>query len=413
MIEAAAQQAVRPRGKFRARGSGRGDPGAIGRWFFDIDRALLLLALLLMAIGLLAVAAASPASALRYSVDRTHIAPLYYFWRQVGWVTISVPLMIGVSMAPVGLARRAALIGAAVFFACLVLTPLIGVQVNGARRWLGGGFAQFQPSEFLKPCYIVAMAWLISLRDKEPDLPVITMSFIATGTIACLLMLQPDFGQTVMFALVWLAMLMIAGVPFRTLGLFVGGAPAGLIAAYLFYDTARIRIDAFIAQLTQPRGAADPAGGNYQTGKAYETLTAGGIGGTGPGGGTMKFHLPEAHTDYIFSVIGEEFGLIACGVIALLFFALVARVFVRLLDESCSFRLLAAGGLATQFGVQALISMTVNIGLAPSKGMTLPFISYGGSSMIALSFGMGMLLAFTRRNPFLTRSPYVVRWGER
>lgn len=414
MSRSGASAGTRPWAALRARGSGRGDPGAIGVWFFDIDRALLLLALLLMAIGLLAVAAASPASALRYSVDRTHIAPLYYFWRQVGWVAISVPLMIGVSMAPVGLARRAALIGAAVFFACLVLTPAIGVQVNGARRWLGGGIAQFQPSEFLKPCYVVAMAWLISLRDKEPDLPVITMSFIATGSIACLLMLQPDFGQTVMFALIWLALLMIAGVPFRTLGLFVGAAPAGLVAAYLFYDTARVRIDAFVERLILHRGAGDDFGSDhYQTDKAFETLTAGGIGGTGPGGGAMKFHLPEAHTDYIFSVIGEEFGLVACAAIALLFFALVARVFVRLLDEGDSFRLLAAGGLATQFGVQAMISMSVNIGIAPSKGMTLPFISYGGSSMIALSFGMGLLLAFTRRNPFLNRSPYVVRWGGR
>ena len=135
--------------------------------------------------------------------------------------------------------------------------------------------------------------------------------------------------------------------------------------------------------------------------------------GTGPGGGTVKFGLPEAHTDYIFSVIGEEFGVIACSVIALVFLAVVVRVFVKLLDEQDPFKLLAAAGLATQFGAQALVSMAVNTGLAPSKGMTLPFISYGGSSMIALSIGMGLLLTFTRRNPFLMRSPYVTRWGSR
>jgi cell division protein FtsW len=144
---------------------------------------------------------------------------------------------------------------------------------------------------------------------------------------------------------------------------------------------------------------------------AHATLTAGGLTGTGPGGGVMKFKLPEAHTDYIFSVIGEEFGLIACALVALLFLALVIRVFVKLLDEQDEFRLLAAAGLATQFGAQATINILVNTGLAPSKGMTLPFISYGGSSMVALSIGMGLLLAFTRRNPFLTRSPYVVRWS--
>jgi cell division protein FtsW len=144
---------------------------------------------------------------------------------------------------------------------------------------------------------------------------------------------------------------------------------------------------------------------------AHRTLTSGGWTGTGPGAGSAKFGLPEAHTDYIFSVIGEEFGLIACSVVALVFLAIVVRVFVKLLDEQDEFKLLAAAGLATQFGAQALVSMAVNTGMAPSKGMTLPFISYGGSSMIALSIGMGLLLAFTRRNPFLTRSPYVVRWS--
>lgn len=392
---------VRPRG-------GRGDRSPLGMWFFDIDRVLLLLAFLLIAIGLLAVAAASPAAAVRYSGDKVHIAPLYYFWRQLMWVGVSVPLMIAVSMAPVALARRMALICALIFLACLALVPFIGVVHNGARRWIDLGVSEFQPSEFLKPCFIVAMAWLLSLRDKEPDLPVVTISFIFTGITACLLMLQPDFGQTIVFCAIWLALLMIAGVPLKTLGMFVGAAPAGLLAAYLFYDTARVRIDAFLF-----KGNDEAPIDHYQTDMAHATITSGGLTGTGPGGGTMKFRLPEAQTDYIFSVIGEEFGLVACAVIALLFFAIVARVVVKLLDETDAFRMLAAGGLATQFGLQALISMAVNTGIAPSKGMTLPFISYGGSSMIALSIGMGMLLAFTRRNPFLTRSPYVVEWGKK
>jgi len=390
--------------KMKPRG-GRGDRSPLGMWFFDIDRVLLLLALLLIAIGLLAVAAASPSAAQRYSGDKLHIPPLYFFWRQVMWVAVSLPIMFLVSMAPVAAARRAALIGAAFFLLCLMLVPFIGVEVNGARRWLGGGFAQFQPSEFLKPCFVVALSWLLALRDKEPDLPVVTMSFILTGIVACLLMLQPDFGQTIIFSVIWLALLMIAGTPLKVLGGLVAAAPAGLVAAYLFYDTARKRIDAFLF-----RGDDSVTSDHYQTDMAHATITAGGLTGTGPGGGTMKFRLPEAQNDYIFSVIGEEFGLIACGVIALLFLAIVVRVFVKLLDETDPFRLLAAAGLATQFGAQALVSMAVNTGIAPSKGMTLPFISYGGSSMIALSIGMGLLLAFTRRNPFLTRSPYIVRW---
>lgn len=390
---------VRPRG-------GRGDRSALGMWFFDIDRVLLLLALLLMAIGLLAVAAASPASAVRYSGEKTHFPPLYYFWRQLMWVGLSLPVMFAVSMLPVATARRMALVGAAIFLLLLAGLPFIGVVHNGARRWVGMGIAEFQPSEFLKPLFIVSLAWLLSLKAKDADLPVVPIAVGATGLVACLLMMQPDFGQTIIFAIILMALLMIAGTSLRIMGALAAAAPVGLVAAYMFYDTARIRIDAFLF-----RGDDNTAIDHYQTDMAHATMTAGGLTGTGPGGGTMKFRLPEAHTDYIFSVIGEEFGLIACAVIALLFLAIVVRVFVKLLDEPDPFRMMAAAGLATQFGAQALVSMAVNTGIAPSKGMTLPFISYGGSSMIALSIGMGLLLAFTRRNPFLTRSPYIVRWS--
>jgi cell division protein FtsW len=199
-------------------------------------------------------------------------------------------------------------------------------------------------------------------------------------------------------------MLALAGLNMRILiGLAVAGV-VGIVLAYLFYDVATTRIDQFLL------GTGD----TFQTDNAMRTLTAGGLFGMGPGGGTRKFGLPEPHTDYIFSVIGEEFGLIACLAIACLYLAIVARVLIKLLDEEQSFAILAAAGLVIQFGLQALINMMVNVQLAPSKGMTLPFISYGGSSMLALSIAMGLLLAFTRRNPFLTRSPYVVNWnGER
>lgn len=228
-----------------------------------------------------------------------------------------------------------------------------------------------------------------------------------TALVAGLLMLQPDFGQTIVFCLVWIALLMISGTPMRVMLAIGSLAPIGLVTAYMFYGVARSRINAFLFPDVDGEGAAD----HFQVNAAHNTLTAGGWTGTGPGGGTAKFGLPEAHTDYIFSVIGEEFGLIACSIIALVFLAIVVRVFVKLLDEQDEFKLYAASGLAVQFGAQALISMAVNTGLAPSKGMTLPFISYGGSSMIALSIGMGLLLAFTRRNPFPTRSPYIVRWS--
>ncbi|WP_425228281.1 FtsW/RodA/SpoVE family cell cycle protein [Sphingomonas sp.] len=406
-----AARAEAPKGglvaKVRRRG-GRGDRSPLGTWFWDIDRMLLALTFFLIAIGLVAVAAASPATAVRYSGEHHHFAPLYYFWRQLVWVGLSLPVLIITSMLPVATARRLALIGAVVFLGCLAITPVAGVVVNGARRWIGVGFAQFQPSEFLKPFFIVAVAWVLSLKAKDEELPVVPITMALTAVVAALLMLQPDFGQTIIFCTVWLALLMIAGTSTRVLVGIVACVPVGLGAAYLFYSTARARIDAFLFPGVDGEGAAD----HFQVDAAHATLTAGGWTGTGPGGGHAKFGLPEAHTDYIFSVIGEEFGLIACMVIAVVFLAVVVRVFVKLLDEQDEFKLLAASGLAVQFGAQALVSMAVNTGLAPSKGMTLPFISYGGSSMIALSIGMGLLLAFTRRNPFLTRSPYVVKWGQ-
>ena len=288
------------RGKLKNRG-GRGDPSPLGTWFWDIDRVLLLLALFLMAIGLIAVAAGSPASAMRYSGEHLKFDALHYFWRQVMWVAVSLPVLIGVSMLPVTLARRMALVGAGVCVVLLMAVPVIGVTVNGARRWIGVGVAQVQPSEFLKPFFVVTVAWLLSLKSREEELPTTALTAGLTAIIAGLLMLQPDFGQTMMFSIIWLAMVTIAGVPTRVIAGFLACVPVGLGAAYLFYSTARARIDAFLFPGVEGEGASD----HFQTNAAHATLTAGGWTGTGPGGGTVKFGLPEAHTDYIYSVVGE------------------------------------------------------------------------------------------------------------
>jgi cell division protein FtsW len=377
--------------------TGRSNRNAAGRWFWEIDRVLLLLVAVLICIGLIAVAAASPAASSRYSGANVTFAPLYYFYRQLFWIVLAVPVMIGVSMMPRALARRMCLLGAIAFTFMLFLVPIIGNEVNGARRWLGVGFTQFQPSEFLKPLFIVSIAWLLTLKDQDKTLPVVSLSAILTGLVALLLMQQPNFGETIIFAAAWVMLLTLSGAPLRFLFILGGAAVAGIVLAYFFYDVATIRIDAFLF------GEGD----NYQTESALKTLTAGGLFGAGPGAGSRKFLLPEPHTDYIYSVIGEEFGIIACLAIAIIYLAIVARVLIRLLDEQDRFVILAAAGLVTQFGLQALINMAVNVQIAPSKGMTLPFISYGGSSMIALSVGMGLLLAFTRRNPAERRSPYV------
>jgi cell division protein FtsW len=380
---------------------GRSDTSAMGRWFWEIDKVLLLLISMLIGIGLIAVAAASPAAAQRYSGGNVRFNDLYYFWRQLAWIAIGIPVMIGISMMPRERARRLSLFGAAFFFVLLVFVPIIGPEHNGARRWIEFGVGQVQPSEFLKPFFVVSMAWLLSLREADKSLPVYPISAVLVGGIAYLLMKQPDFGSTIIFCAVWVAMLALAGVPLRILGVIAALGVVGVILAYFFYDVATQRIDEFLF------GTGD----RFQVENAMRTLTAGGFFGMGPGGGTRKFGLPEPHTDYIFSVVGEEFGLIACLAIACLYLGIVARVLIKLLDEESPFAILAAAGLVIEFGLQALINMMVNVQLAPSKGMTLPFISYGGSSMLALSIGMGLLLAFTRRNPYLTRSPYVVKWS--
>jgi cell division protein FtsW len=380
---------------------GRSDRSAMGRWFWEIDRVLLFFVAVLIAIGLVAVAAASPAAGQRYSGVGMTFAPLHYFYRQLIWILVGLPVMIAVSMLPRDKARRLCLVGTLIFTIFLFLVPVVGPEVNGARRWLGVGFAQFQPSEFLKPMFIVSIAWLLSLKQQDANLPLVPLSGIVTGIIALLLMQEPNFGETIIFASAWVLLLTLSGAPMRFLAFLGLGAVAAIVLAYFFYPVAHLRIDSFLFE----------HGDTYQTDSALRTLTGGGLFGAGPGAGIHKFQLPEPHTDYIFSVIGEEFGIIACLAIATIYLVIVARVLIRLLHEDDQFVVLAAAGLVCQFGMQALINMAVNVQIAPSKGMTLPFISYGGSSMVALSIGMGLLLAFTRRNPYLHRSPYVVRWS--
>jgi cell division protein FtsW len=357
----------------------------------------------LIAIGLVAVAAASPAASMRYSGGSVSFDSLHYFYRQLVWIVVAVPVLIGVSMLPRATARRLSILGAAIFIALLFVVPIVGVEVNGARRWIGVGIAQFQPSEFLKPLFIVSVAWMLSLRQKDASLPVVPLTGLLTAIVALLLMRQPNFGETIIFVSAWVMLLMLSGVSMRLLGIIGVAGLVAIVLAYFFYPVATARIDQFLFS----------QGDTYQTDSALRTLTSGGLFGAGPGAGTRKFHLPEPHTDYIFSVIGEEFGIIACLAIAMLYMTIIARVLIRLLHEEDNFVVLAAAGLVTQFGLQALINMAVNVQIAPSKGMTLPFISYGGSSMVALSIGMGLLLAFTRRNPYLHRSPYVVKGSGR
>lgn len=361
-------------------------------WWREIDRVLLLLVALLMLIGTAAVATASVASARRLSTAEVTLPDLYFYWAHLRWQMAGIAVMLAASTLSLDNARRIGILLAGAMFALLVLVPVLGAEVNGARRWINLGM-RFQPSEFLKPGFAIALAWVLTWRLRDPNLPVIGVISAIMVAVGGLLMLQPNLGDAVLFAGVWFVMITLAGVSLPWLGGLVAGGVGMLALAYVFYDNARHRIDAFFGGGT----AYD------QVDLAEKTLLAGGWGGTGMWLGTRKLKLPEAHTDYIFSVIGEEFGLLMCVLVVVLYLALVVRVLVRLTNEDNLFIVLAATGIATQIGGQAFINILVNLQLFPSKGMTLPLVSYGGSSTIAICLTIGLLLAITRRNPFLSR----------
>ena len=364
-------------------------------WWREIDHVLLGLIAALICVGLMGVSSGSPASAARLSTSDVTLDPLHFFYLHLRFLALGIVTMLGVSMLPRPLLRRGAILLCAAMIGALLLVPVIGSEVNGARRWLDLGI-RFQPSEFLKPAYAMTLAWILSWRLRDPGLPVIALSGVLMGLVACLLMLQPNLGSAIIFFSIWFAMVVLAGLPMQRVGAAAGGTTLALVAMYFLYDNGRRRIDAFLGGGT----AYD------QVDLASRTLLNGGWFGTGMRLGEAKFRLPEAHTDYVFSVIGEEFGLVACAMIVVLYLAIVLRVLSRLMEDEDLFTVLAGTGLVAAFGGQAFINILVNLQLFPSKGMTLPLISYGGSSMIALSLTVGSLLALTRRNPYLERERF-------
>jgi cell division protein FtsW len=380
---------------------GRADRSFLARWFWTVDRTLLFLILLLMGLGIIAVAAASPAAALRLSDAETRLPPLFFLNRQIIWMALGLIVLLGVSMLPKDLARRMALLGAVGSVVLLALVPIIGFEKNGATRWLQLPGFQLQPSEFMKPLFAVFTAWLLAARFEDRNLPVISVSAMTLAFILGLLVLQPDFGQAALVSAVWLVQAALAGLSLYIVGGALVVGMVGLTLAYFTNAHVERRIDAFL------HGSGD----TYQVDRALDALRAGGLFGTGPGDGDAKFRLPEAHTDYIFAVIGEEFGAIACFALALLYLVIILRVLLQLVEEEDPFTLLAGAGLIIQFGGQAFINMSVNLALAPSKGMTLPFISHGGSSYLATALGLGLLLSLTRRNRHVQASPYLKSAG--
>jgi cell division protein FtsW len=369
-------------------------------WWREIDRVLLMLALTLMAVGSAAVAAASPASARRLTLGHQHLSDLHFFYLHLLFLGIGLVTMLIASGFSKERARRTGILLAGAMFVGLVLVPFLGGEINGARRWFNLGIS-LQPSAFMMPGFSITMAWVMSWRSRDPNIPVIGLSFVAFAIIAALLMAEPDFGSTMLFCAVWFVMVLLSGLSVRRFAMVGVAGLAALAATYVFYANARHRIDAFLGGGT----AYD------QVDLAKRTLLAGGWTGSGLWLGVRKLSLPEAHTDYIFSVIGEEFGLLVCAAIVLLYFAIALRVLMRLAEEEDLFTVLAGAGLTTQICTQAFINILVNLQLFPSKGLPLPLISYGGSSTVAMCMSFGLLLAITRRNPFIQRQRF--NWRRR
>jgi cell division protein FtsW len=373
----------------------RGRRSGLAIWWQEIDRVTLALVLILMAIGTVSVAAASPASARRLSTSAKSLADLHFFILHLRWQALGLIALFATSALSKDMARRVGILIAAVMMAALVLVPFVGSEVNGARRWINFGIS-IQPSEFLKCGFPVLLAWILSWRVRDNRLPVMQVTIGLMALIGALLMVQPDFGSTMLFGATWFVLILLSGLDVRRIAAAIGAGLAGITLAYFFYENGRNRIDAFLG-----------GGSAYdQVALAERTLLNGGWLGTGFWMGTRKLSLPEAHTDYIFSVIGEEFGLWVCAVVILLYSAILVRSIMRQVREDDLFTVLAATGLAAQFGGQAFINILVNLQLFPSKGMTLPLVSYGGSSTVAMCTCIGMLLAITRRNPFIDRERF-------
>src|SRR6202790_2542949 len=359
------------------------DQSPVARWWWTVDRWSLGALMALIAIGTVLSMAASPAVAVRIGYD-----PLHFVKRHLAAVPISLAIMFLISLLPPRRVRRAAFVLFAVAMAMLVLTLVIGIEVKGARRWIGIAGMPVQPSELVKPTFAIVAAWLFAEQRRNPSFYGNWISGGLFVVILAILVKQPDFGMAIVVATVWFAQFFMAGLRFYWLGIGLVGGASMLFAAYEWLPHVTDRINRFL----------DPnAGDSYQVRRSLEAFMSGGLWGRGPGEGTVKDVLPDAHADFVFAVAGEEFGLIVCILIVGVFAFIVLRGFSRLLQEGNLFVLLSATGLLIQFGLQAIINMASALHLIPTKGMTLPFLSYGGSSMLALALGMGMVLALTRR----------------
>lgn len=364
-------------------GFSRADTSILGRWWWTVDRWTLFPLVALIFFGYVLVLAASPAVA-----ERIHQSRDIFILKQVVFLLAAGGGMIGISLLSPRNIRRLAVAGCVIAIAMTFLTLFHGVEIKGARRWIHLPGMQVQPSEFLKPCFAVVTAWLLTEGRRMAGFPGRLAAFAVFGFIALLLKSQPDIGMLSVITAVFLAQMFIEGINMAFVGMGAAGMVAAAISAYAFFPHVRSRVTRFL----HPE-----QGDHYQVDMALQAFGNGGLMGRGPGEGRVKDLLPDAHADFVYAVAGEEFGLVICLLILGVFAFVVLRGLLRLLHEQDEFVILAAGGLVTGFGLQAFVNMASSLHLIPTKGMTLPFISYGGSSALSVALGMGMLLALTRR----------------
>ena len=363
----------------------RSDRGAFARWWFTVDRGVFSAALLLMASGVLISMAASPPVAARIGLD-----PFHFIKSQLFYLVIAVCVLSAASFLDRLWVRRVALVtfigSVLLMFAALKFGP----EIKGAHRWINIGPINLQPSELAKPAFVVAASWFLAERIRMPDMPGHVIAYGLAALFIGLLIVQPDFGQTALVVATFGAMLLVFGTPWLLIFGLAGGAMALAAMAYVLVPHVSSRVERFI----NPE-----KGDTFQVDTAIEAFKNGGLLGTGPGGGQAKLVLPDSHTDFAFAVVGEEFGAITCLGLMTLFFFIIIRVLRQAKAEADPFAALAMAGLITMFGLQAAINMGVNVALLPAKGMTLPFISYGGSSLIGTALAIGFVLALGRKVP--------------
>jgi cell division protein FtsW len=367
----------------------RTDQSLVAKWWWTVDRWTLVALAMLIGFGSLLVMAASPAVAERiHAGGFGHIDGLFFVKRYFAVLPLALAAMFAVSLQTPRMVRRIAIAGFVVSLLLLVYTFFGGVEIKGARRWISLPGLSLQPSEFVKPTFAVVSAWLFSQYRLQDDFPGHWIAIALYLFVVALLIKQPDLGMAVVVSAVWFTQFFLAGLRLYWLAAGLAGGVVSFIGAYLMLPHVASRIDRFL----------DPASGDsYQVDRSMDAFMNGGMWGRGPGEGTVKEYLPDAHADFVFAVAGEELGLVLCLVIVALFAFIVLRGFSRLLQETNLFIVLAATGLFVQFGLQAIINMASSLHLMPTKGMTLPFISYGGSSLLSLGLAMGMALALTRR----------------